>query len=76
MKIKVLKNFSADLGEGVKVYVPNGCEFGNCSNDIKNFIEIDDKFAIENNIVERIKKNGVAKILIYPKKEGKNENSN
>lgn len=68
MKIKVLIPFKADLGDGIKAYAPRGCENGKCNNLEKNYIEIDDNFAIENNLVNRIEKSGVAKILIYPQK--------
>jgi hypothetical protein len=67
MKIRVIKNFRADLGHGLRNYAPAGCENGKCDNTSSRVIEIDDEFAIKNNLVKRIKKNGVAIILAKPK---------
>lgn len=67
MKIRVIKNFRADLGDGIKVYSPGGCENGSCDNINSRVIEINDDFATKNNLVKRIEKSGVAIIVVKPK---------
>ena len=70
MKIRVIKPFIADLGNGTKTHTVSDCERGKCSHYL-GVIEIEDQFAIENDLVKRIEKSGVARILVYPKKRSK-----
>lgn len=63
MKIRVLENFYADLGKGARNYGV-ACS---CCDDYLGVFEIDDKFAIDNDLVNRLTKYGVAEILVMPK---------
>lgn len=74
MKIKILQPVNLDLGDGLKLYLSNSCKPGKCKT-IKYIHEIDDEFAIKENLVSRYKEYPEhIEILEYPKKKNKNKN--